>query len=550
MSDQNESRKPVGSSRLSRRDFLKLLGITGVTAGLAACAPQVIQTVAPTSASNTSPTAVPSTDTPVPTPAGPKILKFRLGGDIPGVDPAFMVGVETFVIDIVYSGLIFQKPDSEDWANDLVEKIEQAADGLSVTFKLKEGVQFHKGYGEVTTDDVKFSFERIANPDNQSPYISDWATLDHVEVIDKYNGKIVLKEPFAMLWTSTLPVNSGRIVCKKYIDEVGVDKAKLAPIGSGPYIFDTWTPNQKLVMKLNPEYYGPTFYYDEVHFIPIADTMAAEVALQAGELDFTSISLGSVEKFQADPNFKVELRPSLFYNWIGMNVENPKLTDMNVREAIRYGIDVNQILAAVYFGQAQPEYAIIPPGVLGYWQDAPKYERNVAKAKDFLAKAGLTTLDLIYTTTSTLEDKAQAEIIQQNLAEVGINVTINALDPSSAWQAGMGDNGKTIELYNSGFSMYADPGWATMWFTCDQVGVWNWMRWCSPEFDALHAQARSELDPDKRAALYIKMQQLWDKDAISVWVTNGTNASAFNPKIIPALTPHGQAQVWYFKGTE
>lgn len=567
MSDKEESLKSFRPHPMNRRDFLRLATLMGMAAGveplLAACGPTapaattvpttgpiVPPTQVPTKAPTAVPaTAVPPTNTPVPTPAGPKILKFRNGGDIPGVDPAFMVGYETFVIDIVYSGLVIQKPNSYELVNDLAESIEQSADGLTITFKLREGVKWHKGYGEVTTEDIKFSFERIADPANQSPYASDWGTLDHVEVVDKYNGKIILKSPFSPLWTSTLPVNSGRVVCKKYIEEVGVDKAKFAPIGSGPYLFDTWVPNQKLIMKRNPEYYGEQFYFDEIHFIPIADNMAAEVALEAGEVDFSNISLASAEKFMANKDFKVEKRAPLYYNWIGMNVENPKLQDINVRQAIRYGIDVPQILAAAYFGQAEPEYSLIPPGLLGFWKDAPHYERDVEKAKDFLSKAGLTTLDLTYTCSTTTESKTWAEVTQQNLAEIGINVTINALDPSTAWQAGMGDNGKTLELYGSGFSMYPDPSWATMWFLCDQVGVWNWMRWCNKDFDTMHNQAIAELDPKKREEIYIKMQQLWDESAINVWVTNGANILAFRPNIVPAMTPHGQVQLWYFKGT-
>jgi peptide/nickel transport system substrate-binding protein len=562
MADVNELKGLYKQRLITRREFVRRMALLGMATGagpafLASCAQKATPTETPAEAPTVAATSTPvptvaATDTPAPTPteAGPKILKMRMLGDIRGVDPAFMVGLtDSLISDCVFSGLVVQKPSSYDWVEDLVEFIEQSEDGMEITFKLREGVQFHKGYGELTTEDVKFSFERIADPEMASAYATDWLTLDHVEIIDKYNAKIVLNSPFAPLWTSTLPVNSGRIVCKKYVEEVGQEEFTLNPIGSGPYIFYEWTPEQKIILIRNEEYYGEQPFFDEIHIFPISENLAAEVALEAGEVDFAQISLASAERFENNPDFKVIKRPGLFYNWIGMNVENPKLADINVRQAILYGIDVNQILAAAYFGQAEREYGLLAPGLLGYWADAPKYERDVEKAREYLAKAGLESLDVTYTCSNANEGKIWGEIMQQNLAEVGINITIDAMDPAAYWQAGFGDTGLALELFGMGFSMYADPSWATAWFTCEQVGVWNWMRWCNKDFDRMHLEAVNELDPDKRAEIYIEMQKLWDENVISVWVTHGANIHAFKPSIEPALTPHGQEQVWYFRGT-
>jgi peptide/nickel transport system substrate-binding protein len=540
MSEKDDPKIPKHPQALTRREFLRFSGLFGLAVGaapiLSACSQE-----------SATPEALVPTDTTVPTPSGPKILKIR-GSNIPSVDPAYMVGGETLIIDIVFSGLVIQKPNSYEWTPDLAESIEQSEDGKEISFKLREGVQWQKGYGEVTTEDVKFSFERIADPAKESPYATDWLTLDHVEIIDKYNGKIILTEPFAPLWTSTLPVNSGRIVCKKHIEEVG--DASLTPVGSGPYIFDELIPDQKVILKRNPDYYGEQPYFDEIHHFIIEDNQAAEVALEAGEIDYTSISLASIKQFESNPNFIVDKRPGLFYSWVGLNVENPKLQDINVRQAIRYGIDPNQILAAAYFGEAERGNAMIPPGLIGDWTDAPQYERDVEKAKEYLAKAGLESLDLEIISGQTAESKIWAEVIQQNLAEVGINVTINQLDASSAWQAGFGDNGKNLELFSMTFSMYPDPSWATMWFTCDQVGVWNWQRYCNEEFDQLHLAAVMELDPQKRNDMYIRMQEIIDEAVDMIWITHGVDVVAYKPNIIPARVPHGQAQLWNFKAKE
>ncbi len=532
---------------LSRRDFLRLIAWTGggaaLSSFLASCAPAITAATASAAPSMAAPTATVVSMTATPT--GPKILTARMATDIAGIDPAFMVGLtDSLVSDCVFSGLIHQKPGSYEWENDLAESISVSDDGLTVSFTLKQGVMFHKGYGELTTEDVKFSFERIADPANKSPYSSDWLTLDHVEATDKYNGKIILKSPFAPLFTSTLPVNSGRIVCKTQVDKEGEKTMTLNPVGSGLYIFDSWTPNQKIVLKRNPAYFGTPAFFDEIDLIPITDDLAAETAIQAGELDISTISLGDTSRFLQNTDLTVDKKDALYYYWVGLDVENPKLADINVRQAIRYGIDVNQILTAVYFGQATRGNSMIPPGLIGYWADAPQYDRDVTKAKGFLSKAGLTTMDLTYACPNDTLNKAQAEVIQQNLAEVGINVTINQMDISAYYAAGTGDNGKNLELFADVFSMYPDPAWATMWFTSDQIGVWNWMRWKSTDFDNLATQGITTLDSTKRNDIYIQMQKLMDNDCIAIWITHGAVVHAFKKNILPIFTPNGQDQLW------
>lgn len=541
--------------KLTRRHFLELAGAStaGALLGLTSCAPtpvptQPVQpTVPPTSPPPTA-TPVPPTATPVPTPAGPKILRIRLYGDIQNMDPAFRISAnDDEVSSCVIDGLVTYGPNSYDILNELAESIEQSEDGKVITFKLKQGIKWQKGYGEVTAEDVKFSYERIADPNLKAAYKDDWATLDHVEVVDKYTGKIILKEPFAPLWRTTLPIASGYVLCKKYVEEIGHEKFATNIIGSGPYIFAEWRPKEKIILKRNPDYYGTPPYWDEIHFIPIEDDKTAEVALEAGELDFSRISIASVERFEKNPNFKVWKKPSLRYRWIGMNVEHPKLQDINVRQAIRYAIDVPSILQAAYLGQVEQEFALIPPGLIGYWKDAPKYQRDVAKAKEFLAKAGVQSLDLRIDCQDTTEYRTWAEIAQQNLKEIGINLTINAMDSSSFWQIGAGDKGKEVELFTNNYTMEPDPSWATMWFTCEQVGVWNWQRWCSPEFDELHKKGLVTMDDKEREQIYIKMQQIWDRDCHAVWITHGVMTYAYSPKIKPATTPHGIVQPRFFE---
>lgn len=482
-------------------------------------------------------------------PVEPKILRVRLYGDIQNLDPAFQISEnDTVVANAVMDGLVRYCANSYELCNHLAEEIEESEDGLEIRFKLREGVTWHNGYGELTTEDVKYSFERFIDPDLDAAYADDWATLDRVEVIDKYNGIIHLKEPFAPLWNSTLPVGSGTIISKEWVEEVGVEEFATNIIGTGPYMFDEWRPQEMVILKKNPDYWGEEPAWDEIRLIPIEEDKSAEVALEAGDLDFSLISIGAIERFEANPDFEVTSKPSLNYHWLAMNVQHPKLQDPNVRWAIIYGIDVPSILQAAYFGQAERECALIPPGLTGHWADAPCYERDVEKAKEYLAAAGLDSLDLRIDLQDTTEERTWAEIVQQNLADVGINVELNPMDSSTYWTSSFGEQAvENNQLMTGGYSMQPDPAWATMWFTCDQVGVWNAMAWCNEEYDELHREAMVTLNPEERSELYIEMQKIWDEAAHSVFTTHGAKPYAYTPDIAPAMTPNGKPQVELFE---
>jgi peptide/nickel transport system substrate-binding protein len=531
----------MAKQEIDRRDFLKIMGAGTAATMLVACGTQAPaeEVEEPAEAETEAPEEAASTE--------PKILRMRIYGDIQNLDPAHRISEnDDIILEAVTDGLVRYAPNSYDVINQLAESIEQSDDGLTVTFKLKEGVQWHNGYGEVTTEDVKFSFERFLDPELDAAYADDWATLDNVEIIDDYNGVIHFTEPFAPLWHTTLPIASGVIICKKYVEEVGIEAFATNIMGCGPYMFEEWQPEQMVILKRNPDYYGEQPYYDEIHLLPISEDSAAEVALEAGELDFGLISIPGIERFASNADYETDNKPALRYHWIGMNVEHPKLQDINVRKAIRYAIDVPSILQAAYDGQAEQQFCLIAPGLLGHWEDAPRIERDVEKAKEFMAAAGLETLELRLDLEDVAQDRIWAEITQENLKEIGINVTLNPMDSSTYWTASFGEQSVNNELFTSGYSMQPDPAWATMWFTCEQVNVWNAMRWCNPTFDELHYEALVEMDDEKRAELYIEMQQLWEDAAHTVWLTHGVRPYAYLSSVRPALTPHGKPQPQWF----
>jgi peptide/nickel transport system substrate-binding protein len=517
---------------------------------LAACGPQ--PTPAPTAAP-AQVTEVQPTQPPPPTeppPAAPKILKVRITSDMMDLDPAFIPqNVDSNISSNIHQGLIvYPGVLTEVEEILLAEPFAVSDDGLTISFKLREGIQFHKGYGELTAEDVKYSYERFQDPDLDPPYRDDWAALDRVEVTGKYSGDIILTEPFAPLWKSTLPVTAGWVVSKAAMEEMGHDGYATNPIGTGPYEFVEWIPNQKVVLKRFADYWGEPGEWDEIHFLVITENSAAEIALESGELDFGQVGTDAVERFEASANFDVYAVDTLSYGWIAMNVQHPNLQDVNVRRAIRAGIDVNSLIEAAYDGKYERACSMIAPSLLGAWTDAPCYERDVEQAKAYLAEAGLEGLDVTLTFENVLEGAIIAEIMQANLAEVGINVELIPQEGGLFWEEGYGLEGAQVrQLAIMQYATNPDPAWVTVWFTCAQVEEWNWMYWCDEEYDRLHNEGMVEIDPVKRAEIYVQMQKIMDEAAHSVWIAYPTVFFVAKNTITPVVMATGEYIPWRFK---
>jgi len=388
--------------------------------------------------------------------------------DINNLDPAFWPSsTDEMVMDNIGQGLVSYKPGTWEVVNVLADEIQQSDDGLTIDFKLKEGIQFQKGYGEMTAEDVKFSYERFLDEALNAPYRGDWAPLDHVEVTGKYTGQIILKEPFAPLWTTTLPLGSGMVLSKKALEELGPEKFGQSPIGTGPYEFVEWKPKEKITLKRFEGYWGDPSEWDEIHIFPIVEDSAAAVALESGDVDFGRVEPIDFDRFATNSAFTTQAVSGIDYEWLNLNYESPKLKDAKVREAIRYAIDVPSIIEAAHEGKWQRACAMIAPGQVGYWADAPCYERDAAKAQSLLAEAGVSNLELTLTTNNSEPFQAAAQVIQAQLAEVGITVDIETVDDATFND--IGGHVKTRDLTLVSYSTNPDPSWSTVWFLCDQV---------------------------------------------------------------------------------
>ena len=482
------------------------------------------------------------------------VLRVRSYADMRTLDPAFSQGVPDEEIQApIYNKLIQYQPGREwGWQLDAAAMIEQS-DPTHIRFALRDDIGFTNGFGPMTAEDVKFSFERVVADETESNNKPDMGPLSHVEVNGEREGVIVLKEPFAPLWTIALPYITGNIVCKKAVEAAEGRRIGTDPLAeSGPYLRQEWRPKERTVLVRNPDWRGARPAFDRIEILPIDDEKTAETAMEAGELDFTRVSLGSVERLRqgAPDGTRLGEYPSLYYVWLGMNLDHPNMQSPELRRAIQAAVDIPSIMQAAYFGAAEPSTGIIAPGLAGHRERAlTPPQADPEKARELLEKSGYDGRTLILDTLNKNAFVAACEVIQANLAAVGISVEVNVHEAATFFSLGdesSGERWKDVQILLNRFSMTPDPYYATAWFTREQVGVWNWERFRSEEFDRLHEAAYRETDNGKRAEMYRRMQDLMEESGAYRFITHEATPVLYSEGVRPALRPDGLPLLRYF----
>ena len=490
--------------------------------------------------------------------AGENILKIRNYADITTLDPAYILSTpEAIILEAVHRKLITYIPGSHwVWDFDAAESITQI-DDTHIEFTLKKGILFTNGYGEMTAEDVKFSYERIIDPTLNSPWAGDWGALDHVDITGRYSGVIVLKTPFLPLWSTTLPGVTGHILSKKASATINKNRPQLLKAYSGPYYLKEWKPNEKIVLAQNKNYKGFKGFktdFDQILVFPIEDERTAEMAFENGDLDFTWVSIPSYVRYQQTPpeNSTIKNFPSLYSLHLAQNQNNDLLKDIRVRKAIQMAVNIPLILQESYLGLAKPATGIVPPGIIGY---RPKSNiplaGNIEAAKALLASAGFpdgisVTLDCQNKTS----DIKTAQMIQKTLLQAGIRVKISLYDIETFWQLGdesFGSNWNQIQLFLSRWSSDPDPSYTLQYFSSKFIGSDNWEHFASDKYDQLVIEGVKELDSIKRSNIYIKMQDLLEDSGSFRFITNETTPLVYRNTIIPGLRPDGIPLLHYFK---
>jgi len=355
--------------------------------------------------------------------------------DIPTLDPAFaaLTGGKSIVFNL-YNGLLrfpYGKVDIEAIEGDLAEKWETSPDGLVWSFTLRKGVKWHKGYGEVTAEDVKFSFERIKDPKTASPWAAKYANLDKIEVVDNYHVKLFLKERDPFFGLNLVPYHGGQIVSKKAVEKLGKEFG-FNPVGSGPFLFDSYDKGQSVLLKRHSDYFRGGPILETIEYLLMPDHSSRLLAFEKGELD---VSVGTRNREWVEDAIKKGFKlapPNPPQQLILiMNMTRKPLDDIRVRQAIAYALDREvfiDILGPVLSG---PMISPVPPGYFGHIQMGMKeYDYNPALAKKLLAKAGHANgIDLgVQFCSESNEYLRPLNVVQEQLRQVGINFEIKVVD--------------------------------------------------------------------------------------------------------------------------
>jgi peptide/nickel transport system substrate-binding protein len=524
----------------NRRAFLRLGALFGLAMGgslLAACAPAApaTPTQAPTAApaaqkpttaaaatSAPAATTAPAKPTTAPAPAattapaaaGPSgSLTIAQGVDAESMDPYVTTSsASKGMLWTVYDRLVIRDLDlalapglATSW---------KAVDDSTWELKLRQGVSFHNGE-PFNADAVKFSFARYVDPSIKNGYATLLKPVTDVQIVDPYTVHVKTSEPFAEL-IETLAQYVEMLPPKAASDPNAVASK---PIGTGPYRFASWTPNDRFVVQAaGSAHWSGEPRLQQVTFRPIPDATARINELKSGGVDIITnvppLEIGSLQNApgislaRATNSGSIILIPSFLTTDVFKKKE--------VRQALQYAIDKDQLIKVVLRGEAVPMSSPFPAGVAGgHVKDLKQYPYDPDRAKALLAQAGYPngfSFNFKAPDGRYLQDKAVAEAITGQWAKVGIKAELETIEWSTYVQGIVGRKYELFLLSQGGLQV--GPAVQTNWSS--RVKGIAWQGYTNPTVDELIDKAAQQVDGSLRQSTYEQlMQHVWDD---SPWV--------------------------------
>lgn len=371
-------------------------------------------------------------------------------GDLSSLDPDYATTTEAVpLMDMIFNGLMRFKPGNgnvvePDLAVDF-PTVEMVGDKQVWTFTLRQGVMCHPSSAtdayELTSDDVIYSFEKTSNPD-RSAWAGDYTGISF-EAVDDYTVKVSLDVPLSstLFYPKVANYHGGFIVCKQAVEALGDEAFKLNPVGTGPFMFESYTPQQSVQLVANPDYFRGAPQLDGIDYRYMPDISARENALLAGDVDVINgqPDVLWVQNMQANDGIMVDVFGVGEVATIYFNTTVPPLDNPDVRRALAYALDRDEFLALFGEPVAENVYSIVPDKFMaGGFTQAEAEEMGLAYdvdrdlARQMLADAGYAdgfSLDLI--TSEMTGYRRIYENMQSQLAEVGVTLNITVVDHST-----------------------------------------------------------------------------------------------------------------------
>ena len=458
-------------------------------------------------------------------PAAPLVLKYASSAGVTTWDPIASFSTEAAYMANIYEQLVRVNPpgSAEPFSPLLAESWGKSADGLVWTFKLRPNVKFHDGEPMNAAAVVK-SIQAAADHGGAS-FI--WLPLDKVEAVDDMTVKFTLKwaQPLELILGSEY---AAYIVSPKALDAfttnadywtAGVD------VGTGPYKIESYTADKELVLTQNKEYWGGwnAKQYEKVlvQFVPEATTR--QQMLEGGQVDLvTSVPLDSLTTLAKDPAYVITYEPSLFNYTAFFNTLKAPLDDVKVRQALSYAIPYEDIIKIGANGLGTQSFGTVPAGVFPYSADVKQYPYDLEKAKALLKEAGHEgggfSLKLTYAASNSTEENF-APLIKDSFSQIGVDVTIEALDWSQQWTLAKTDPATAQDMFLLLYwPTYSDAGadnmWSMFYGKADAPHLnatkFNLSYWYDEQYNALVDEAGGLSGTDTAASLakYTEAQNL------------------------------------------
>jgi peptide/nickel transport system substrate-binding protein len=473
------------------------------------------------------------TPTPEPTQAPKKggTMIAAWATDAKGLDPHTATNFTAFrVLELEYDTLLGFDKDLKV-IPDLAESWSWSTDNLALTLKLRQNVKFHSG-NPLTSEDVKFSINRILDEKTAAAARSYFTGITQIDTPDANTIVLHLKEPQVTLLAAMTNPNSAIVDMKAVTN--GADPAK-DDVGSGPFKMSSWTPNEKLVLVANKDYWMPGLpYLDGIEFRVIPDESSILAALRTKQVDWAVIAdphIAIAATAAKNSGLVIDRATSLSYNVMQLNASRPIFKDIRVRQALSCAIDRQQVLDVASLGEGQVIGPVTPPFYQPPLSDLPCYTPDLAKAKQLLKEAGAENLQ--FSIMATNEEipltVAQAQNIQAQLSQIGVKVTIDTVELGvfvDRWFKGTFD---AVTTENGG---NPDPDVMLYRYWHSTGNLQTVSQFSTPAIDTLLTQARQTYDVAARKAIYADISKQLVDAAPWIWLYVGNQYRVMQPYVM------------------
>lgn len=440
--------------------------------------------------------------------------------DIDTLDPHYAKTTSSETISHVLFNKLVRYPagttDVEQIEGDLAESWEFSDDKLTLTFKLRERVKWHKGYGEVTSEDVKFSLERLIN-DPRTISHAFFQSIARIETPDKYLVVVKFKKPDPF-FIQSLCLCSSRIVSKAAVLKYGND-FKTNPIGSGPFMLEKYLPKEGVTVVANNDYFRGKPKVQRIEFFFIPDRNALLNAFLARVIDITDWKGEHQQMYDASKSndkLIIDAYPGVPF-YIFLDTLNSPTKDIRVRKALAYAIDRESYVRVMEPKPGTwdvPSFGLVPMNSLGYTKKGvEQYEYDQIKAKQMLAEAGYPDgLTIKGYCTQIALYRIPMTYVQDQLAKVGIKYDLAIVDYNTFSEKKRTGEARPL-TWNVVDNMPESYHELLRFFTTDGRS-YNYTGY--NKVDPLIRSISSEFDTEKRKQVYREIQLIISRDVVVV----------------------------------